>query len=285
MAQSLRSEERGMTHTSFERHHLQRWLTAAVAVPLLIAILAVGPDWLVAILIVAITTLGLLELSRLLLNEAAVRLRLLLLSSGIVVPLATYWLGPTGLTGALILVLFVSFLPFLVYPIMDREILRSLGAMAFAHLYVPFAMSHILLFLPFPHGRRWIFLVLTVIFAGDTGAFYSGRVWGRHRLAPVLSPKKTVEGAVGGLVVSLAATALAGKLFNPAPLKVGAFFLLGLGLALVGQLGDLMESMLKRASGVKDAGALLPGHGGMLDRLDSLLFAFPFTYYAAFFLI
>ena len=274
-----------MTHTSQDRPHLQRWLTAAVALPLLVLLVAVGPDWLITILVVVVTTLGLLELARLLLPEATVRLRLLLASGGILLPLATYWLGPTGLTGAAVAFLFVSILPLLFRATMDREILRSLGAMAFAELYVPFAFSHLLFFLRLPNGRRWIFLVLAVIFAGDTGAFYSGRLCGRHRLAPVLSPKKTIEGAVGGLMASLAMTVLAGKLLNPAPLKLVALLLLGLGLALVGQLGDLMESMIKRASRVKDAGALLPGHGGMLDRLDSLLFAFPLTYYVAFFLL
>ena len=274
-----------MANTSQDRPHLQRWLTAAVALPLLVALVAVGPDWLITILVVVVTTLGLLELARLLLPEAPVRLRLFLASGGILLPLGTYWLGPTGLTGGAVAFLFVSILPFLFYATMDREILRSLGAMAFAQLYVPFTMSHLLLFLRFPNGRRWIFLVLAVIFAGDTCAFYSGRLWGRHRLAPVLSPKKTIEGAVGGLMASLAMTVLAGKLLNPAPFKMGALLLLGLGLALVGQVGDLMESMVKRASRVKDAGALLPGHGGMLDRLDSLLFAFPLTYYVAFFLI
>ncbi|MGE5310115.1 MAG: phosphatidate cytidylyltransferase [Nitrospirota bacterium] len=274
-----------MANTSQDRPHLQRWLTAAVALPLLVALVAVGPDWLITILVVVVTTLGLLELARLLLPEAPVGVRLLLASGGILLPLATYWLGPTGLTGAAVAFLFLSVLPFLFHASMDREILRSLGAMAFAQLYVPFAFSHLLLILRLPSGRRWIFLVLAVIFAGDTGAFYSGRLWGRHRLAPVLSPKKTVEGAVGGLMASTAMTVLAGKLLTPAPLKVVALLFLGLGLALVGQLGDLMESMIKRASRVKDAGALLPGHGGMLDRLDSLLFAFPLTYYVAFFLI
>jgi phosphatidate cytidylyltransferase len=274
-----------MTHIPQDRPHLQRWLTAAVALPLLVLLVAVGPHWLITTLVVVVTTLGLLELARLLLPEATVRLRLLLASGGILLPLATYWLGPTGLTGAAVAFLFVSILPLLFRPTMDREILRSLGAMAFAQIYVPFTLSHLLLFLRLPNGRRWIFLVLAVIFAGDTAAFYSGRLWGRHRLAPVLSPKKTVEGAVGGLVASLAMTVLAGKLLNPTPLKLVSLLLLGLGLALVGQLGDLMESMIKRASRVKDAGALLPGHGGMLDRLDSLLFAFPFTYYVAFFLI
>ncbi|HVO83773.1 MAG TPA: phosphatidate cytidylyltransferase [Syntrophobacteria bacterium] len=274
-----------MAHTPQNRPHLQRWLTAAAALPLLVAIIAVGPSWLVTLLVVVVATLGLLELARLLLPEAPVRLRLLLAGGGILLPLAAHWLGPTGLTGATVAFLFVSILPFLFHTTMNREILRSMGAMAFAQLYIPFTLSHLVLFLRFPSGRRWVFLVLAVIFAGDTGAFYSGRFWGSHRLAPVLSPKKTVEGAIGGLVASLIIAVLAGKLLNPAPLKVFAFLLLGLGLALVGQLGDLMESMIKRASRVKDAGALLPGHGGMLDRLDSLLFAFPLTYYVAFFLI
>jgi phosphatidate cytidylyltransferase len=274
-----------MANTPHDRTHLQRWLTAAVALPLLVALVAIGPDWLITVLVVVVTTLGLLELARLLLPEAPVRLRLLVASGGILLPLATYWLGPTGLTGAAVALLFVSILPFLFHATMDREILRSLGAMAFAQLYVPFTFSHLLLILRLPSGRRWIFLVLAVIFAGDTGAFYSGRRWGRRRLAQILSPKKTIEGAVGGLVASLAMTVLAGKLLSPASLKVVALLLLGLGLALVGQLGDLMESMIKRASRVKDAGTLLPGHGGMLDRLDSLLFAFPLTYYVAFFLI
>jgi len=273
-----------MANISPERHHLERWLTAAVALPLLVAAVALGPSWLFTLLIVVVSVLGLAELGRLFLPEAPVQARLLLLSGGLVLPLATHWLGPTGLTGAAALFLFASFIPFLFSATMDREILRSLGSVAFAQLYVSFTMSHAILLSRFPQGRRWIFLVFAVIFAGDTGAFYSGRIWGRHLLARVLSPKKTVEGAVGGLAVSLVVAVLAGKLLNPAPLRLGSLLLLGLALALVGQVGDLMESMIKRASRVKDAGTLLPGHGGMLDRLDSLVFAFPLTYYFAFFL-
>jgi phosphatidate cytidylyltransferase len=274
-----------MANTPQNRPHLQRWLTAAVALPLLVALVALGPDWLLSILVAVVATLGLRELARLILPGAPVSLRVLLAGGGILLPLATYWLGPIGLTGAAVAFLFVGILPFLFRPAMDREILTSVGAMAFAQIYIPFTLSHLLLFLRLPSGRRWILLVLAVIFASDTCAFYSGRLWGRHRLAPVLSPKKTIEGAVGGLAASLAVTFLAGRLLHPAPLKVGALVALGLALALVGQVGDLVESMIKRASRVKDAGALLPGHGGMLDRLDSLLFAFPLAYYVAFFLI
>jgi phosphatidate cytidylyltransferase len=273
-----------MANISLERQHLERWITAAVALPLLVAAVALGPGWLLSLLIVVASVLGLAELSRLLLPEAPIRARLLLLSGGLVLPLAAHWLGLSGLAGGAALLLFAGFLPFLFAATMDREILRSLGSVAFAQLYVPFTMSHAILLFRFPQGRRWVFLVFAVIFAGDTGAFYSGRMWGRRLLAPIISPKKTIEGALGGLAVSLAVAVLAGKLLNPAPLRVGSLLLFGLALALVGQVGDLMESMIKRASRVKDAGTLLPGHGGILDRLDSLVFAFPLTYYVAFFL-
>jgi phosphatidate cytidylyltransferase len=273
-----------MVNISQERQHLERWITAAVALPLLVAAVALGPRWLLSLLIVVVSVLGLAELGRLLLPEAPVRARLLLLSGGLVLPLATHWLGLSGLAASAALLLFASFLPFLFATTMDREILRSLGSVAFAQLYIPFTMSHVILLFRFPQGRRWIFFVFLVIFAGDTGAFYSGRMWGRHLLAPIISPKKTIEGALGGLAVSLIVAVLAGKLLNPASFRLGSLLILGLTLALVGQLGDLMESMIKRASRVKDAGTLLPGHGGMLDRLDSLVFAFPLTYYFAFFL-
>jgi phosphatidate cytidylyltransferase len=134
-----------------------------------------------------------------------------------------------------------------------------------------------------PSGRQWIFLLFFVVFSCDTGAFYVGRRWGRHKLWPAVSPGKTVEGAIGGLLSSVAVSLLVGTLL---PLDVAtAGFLLALGfiLALVCQVGDLMESMLKRVSQVKDAGGILPGHGGLLDRLDSLLFAFPVMYYAVVF--
>ena len=115
-----------------------------------------------------------------------------------------------------------------------------------------------------------------MIFAGDTGAYYVGYRWGRHKLWPAVSPGKTIEGAAGGLISSLVVALLAGKSLLPSS-EIGVGFLLTLGfvMAAVGQMGDLMESMLKRVSQVKDAGGLLPGHGGLLDRLDSLIFAFP----------
>ncbi len=128
-------------------------------------------------------------------------------------------------------------------------------------------------------GYLWIFFLLAVIFANDTGAFYCGSLLGRHKLYKAISPKKTWEGAIGGLICSLLAAVCFIQILRPHPLSMG-MVLLALGLSVAGQIGDLVESMLKRNHEIKDSGSILPGHGGMLDRIDSLLFAIPvlFTY-------
>ncbi len=126
-------------------------------------------------------------------------------------------------------------------------------------------------------------MLLFVVFSCDTGAYYVGHRWGRHKLWPAVSPGKTIEGAIGGLLSSVVVSLVVGTLLPIDVATVGFLLALGFVLALVGQVGDLMESMLKRVSQVKDAGGILPGHGGLLDRLDSLIFAFPVVYYGVVF--
>jgi phosphatidate cytidylyltransferase len=124
--------------------------------------------------------------------------------------------------------------------------------------------------------------LLTMFFAmvvfADTGAYYTGRLLGRHKLAPRISPGKTIEGAVGGLIAAIAAGPLSRLVFYPEISIVHALVLGGL-IGVLGPVGDLSESMLKRGADVKDSGKLLPGHGGMLDRVDSVLFCAPLLYY------
>ena len=128
-----------------------------------------------------------------------------------------------------------------------------------------------------------LILAMVAVYVGDIFALYGGRALGRHKLAPVISPKKTWEGAIAGLVGSVAGALLAPAFFWRA-LPVHHAIALGLLLGVVGIAGDLAESLLKRAAEVKDSGSLLPGHGGILDRIDSLLFAAPvvYSYYALF---
>ncbi|MFN0141723.1 MAG: phosphatidate cytidylyltransferase [Pyrinomonadaceae bacterium] len=119
-----------------------------------------------------------------------------------------------------------------------------------------------------------------VVFMSDTGAYYAGRALGKHKLAPVISPGKTIEGVIGGLFAAAAGAAIAtATFFSELPFQVS--IPLALVLAAVGVLGDLAESAMKRGAGAKDAASILPGHGGFLDRLDSLLFGAPILYYFA----
>ena len=129
-----------------------------------------------------------------------------------------------------------------------------------------------------PQGHLWIFFLLAVVFACDTGAFYFGRAFGRHKLHPRLSPGKTWEGAVGGLLCSLFAAMLFLKFIGLHPLTVSLFLMVA-ALSIAAQVGDLAESVLKRHQGVKDSGHILPGHGGILDRIDGLLFAIPVFFF------
>jgi len=133
-----------------------------------------------------------------------------------------------------------------------------------------------------PGGQGWIFFLLAVIFASDTGAFYCGKLLGKHKLYEAVSPKKTWEGAIGGVIVSVIAASIFLRLIalHPLDLSIG---ILVIALSAAGQIGDLSQSMLKRTHGVKDSGHILPGHGGILDRIDGLLFAIPVLFVYLFF--
>jgi len=145
--------------------------------------------------------------------------------------------------------------------------------------YIGFAMGCLWrLRMETAHGAGWLFLVLAATWAGDSAAYFVGSRFGRRRFCPVLSPNKTWAGAFGGLAGSVAGSLLALPfLAGSVPLWFAAF--VGFGVGLAGQLGDLFESLWKRAKGVKDSGTLIPGHGGILDRIDSLLIGIPVGYY------
>ena len=127
-------------------------------------------------------------------------------------------------------------------------------------------------------GRSWLLFTLLVVFACDTGAYAIGRLLGRHRMAPKVSPNKTWEGAAGGFIASIGVALLVGVVFDLG-LPLWQQAMVGAVASVAAQLGDLAESSLKRAANVKDSGSIMPGHGGILDRLDSILFALPAVYY------
>ncbi len=141
-------------------------------------------------------------------------------------------------------------------------------------LYVPLLLAQLLLLRAEPLGHAWILLMLVIVMAGDSAAYYIGSTFGRHKLYPAVSPNKSIEGALGGLAGSVAGAFVARLTFFP-QLEVTDCLVIAILLGVLGQLGDLFESLLKRSCGVKDSGGLVPGHGGILDRLDSILFAAP----------
>jgi len=146
-----------------------------------------------------------------------------------------------------------------------------------AIIYIPLLLSYLVLIRNSSSGMIWIFFILCIVFAGDTGAYYMGSYFGRHKLCPSVSPGKTVEGSIGGLALNLGVGALFKWYFLPS-LPWGLSILLFLSIGIAAQIGDLFESTLKRGAHVKDSGVTFPGHGGMLDRIDALIFAAPVAY-------
>ena len=147
-------------------------------------------------------------------------------------------------------------------------------------LYIGWLLSYFIALRGLDSGREWVFLAMFATFGSDTAAFFIGRALGKHHLAPRISPGKTWEGAVGGVFGSIIVSLFLVHFFS-LPLGYGWTILLGLLVSILGQLGDLVESLLKRNMGVKDSGKLIPGHGGFLDRIDSVVIAGIVVYYFA----
>jgi phosphatidate cytidylyltransferase len=266
----------------------QRELTAAVLIPAVLAVLVAAPPWAWALLVALAATMALLEFYRLI--EAA----------GWIVPkpagvgLFLAFVAGAHLASLLALVVLTGVtllaLPTLVMFASPREavLLASSASSVFATLYVALGAGALVGLRAI--GWQPVVFLLAIVWAGDSAAYYVGRRWGKRKLAPVVSPKKTWEGLWGQLGVGLAFGAAAALLLfrsasgatgtsgAPRTLLLGAA--LGLVVSVVAVVGDLLESTFKRSCAVKDSGGLLPGHGGLLDRLDSLLYASPVLLFA-----
>ena len=194
-----------------------------------------------------------------------------------------WWIWGTGLVSiALVIPTILVFLAFCFLGVQASlaEAHHRVGHFVFGIFYVAGMGVHLAWLRALPDGAFWIFLVLAATWFNDTLAYFTGHAWGRHRMAPSLSPGKTWEGWLGGLAGS-ALGVLVLWWFWPNPLQLGEAVCLIFLSAIFGPMGDLAESLLKRSSGVKDSGHVIPGHGGMLDRIDALLFTAPLFYYFA----
>lgn len=251
-----------------------------MVLPLLILFIAYSNMVMFTALVCGVTLLALLEYFGMSLPAERLRERMTAAGFGVLlVPLLTFGRPDLLTAGMVFSVLFFGIFFLLRFRDLNT-VIQQLALLLFGFLYLPLLLGHLSLLRGLPFGREWIFLVLLIVMAGDTAAYFSGVSLGRRKLYPAVSPNKSVEGAIGGLAGSLAGALVARYWFFPALTLPDCLFL-GILLGVLGQLGDLFESMLKRGFGVKDSGKIIPGHGGILDRLDSLLFAFPPAYYYA----
>lgn len=258
---------------------MKRLLTAAVGVPLALAAIFRLPGWaffLVCAVLLEWAALEFIQLARpraprapwslLLVTAPAVAGVLAWGLSDAAPPPDGFW--SLALVAALVLPVGAAVL---VAGTAVEEALYAAGALAFGSAY--FALPTASLYRLQQHDPWILFLLLAIVWLGDTAAYYVGTAWGRTKLAPEVSPGKSWEGAIAGLATSLAATVV----WSFWRLGELDFVLLGIALvtALASQVGDLVESLWKRGVGVKDSGGVLPGHGGVLDRMDAMLFAAP----------
>lgn len=258
--------------------HLKRIIAALVLTPLFLLLIIKGTYFHYSILVLVLALLGLWEYFNLIGDRVAQRMKNMGILWGILLTCSLY----AGSSQVIIAVLTFGFMSVCLLRLSKASdigtVFQEIGYTFLGPLYVGLLLGHLILLRATVEGREWTLLLFFTIWMGDIAAFYTGLSLGRHKLYPEISPNKTIEGAIGGILGCLMIVAAA-KVLYMNQLSVVDVAIISIGIAVMGQLGDLCESMFKRAAGVKDSGNLIPGHGGILDRFDSVLFAAPFLYY------
>ena len=257
----------------------KRVITAAICVPLIILVL-LAPKPVVTVVVMAASLVGLYEYFNAVGLSEHKNICVMGYLASLVISMGAHF---SGVTSVILVFLYVIAL-FVLMLLSNKSItVIHLGMLIFGLFYIPYFLSHIIYVRSLEYGRFFVWLVLIGAFSADTCAYFVGKAFGKHKLCPSISPNKTVEGAVGGvlgggvafvifgLIVNLCfSNALDGKHFN-----LLLLFLLGLVTAAFSEIGDLVASSIKRQFNIKDFGNILPGHGGILDRCDSIIVVAP----------
>jgi phosphatidate cytidylyltransferase len=268
------------TRRSGQKNISQATLTGVAAFAFVVGIFKLGPVPVAALVTLALAA-ATAEVFAIFRRAGAHPATLVGILMTVVLAISCYLKGETAFGLTTLVLVFASFLWFL---LADRpiDVLDGLGVTFFVYLWIAVMGSFAMLLISpvnfgHRHGLAYLMGALVVVIANDTGALFVGSSMGRRKLAPKISPNKTLEGFVGGTLVSLAVAAIVLPMMHPWSFQgaIGE----ALVLSVVAPLGDLFESMVKRTLGVKDMGEFLPGHGGITDRIDGLLFALPATYY------
>jgi phosphatidate cytidylyltransferase len=270
---------------------MKRFLTALILIPLVLLLIFLGPRWLVALAVAAVAAMAAWEFLGLARSSGANPPRIAVLVAIATLFAANFAWDQRDQIAAILGILSLALLVYCTFFRPVEQMLADASTSIFCLFYVGMTLVTLPALREETNGPSLVAFLLCVVWAGDTAALYIGRAWGRHKMAPSLSPNKTWEGALGSLAGSLLAAGvllglahLFATQWNKVWLSYPEDLWYWLGLAVLvnvaAQVGDLAESALKRSAGVKDSGSLLPGHGGVLDRIDALLIAAPVLWYA-----
>jgi phosphatidate cytidylyltransferase len=262
--------------------HIKRWITALVLVPVLLWILLKGSILLFAVLVSVVAIFAMREYLRIIFknDEGPFSTTVAIISYSVSITLIIS--ACLGSWEILFLNIAMNLLALSIFVLSrfagNPAVFDIIAKQVLGVVYIPVSLCLLIFIKALDGGTFWIIWLLIVIFANDTGAFYTGTFFGKRAIAPNISPNKTIEGSLGGITTSMIVGFVFCQIFfndlSLSFLTIPASFL----LAVAGQIGDLFESAMKRVSNIKDSGRILPGHGGMLDRIDGLILAIPVLY-------
>ncbi len=259
---------------------LQRLIASAVCISIFVGLLFFCPPVWFCLFVVILIGLALFEFFTMLRHHSAPSYRLFGVAIGTLIPLVVYMEQGVTRSGEVLFIILASIFLFLLQFSRKNNVdaLVGISLTLFGILYVSWFASFVIKLRFLPGGVIWVAYLVAVTKAADMGAYAFGSLFGRHPLIPHISPKKSVEGFFGGLFLSTAVSAALGP-YLPIYFKLPHLMVLGVLIGMVGQIGDLSESLMKRYCETKDSGVLLPGIGGVMDLTDSILFTAPIFYF------
>ncbi|HOG11990.1 MAG: phosphatidate cytidylyltransferase [Smithellaceae bacterium] len=262
------------THNS----NLQRWMTGLALAAVLLLIIVMGSPVVLTAIVALVIVIGLWEYNGIVFGPGHRAEKTESLLFAFLIPWAVLAGDARWIAAILTFAMLIVFMVFLWQVRKSFPDPSSVMKVMFGLLYIPLLTSHFVLLRKLEGGIYWVLLVLVIGIIGDTVALYVGKSLGKRKLLEAVSPGKTVEGTLGLIAGSTLAACVFGYFWLPGVHWIH-FPVLGFVGGIIGQLGDLCESAIKRSHGKKDASDLLPGHGGLMDRMDSLIFLAPFVYY------